>query len=74
MDHDQPIAHRPRASGNMSQFGISYDLLVWKSNIVREGFWYSAFQLLKETDQFSLETAGKLEGCWVLKQDFAEDL
>ncbi|MGE8203395.1 arginine--tRNA ligase [Heyndrickxia sp. NPDC080065] len=52
----------------MKEFGINYDLLVWESNIVREGFWASAFSLLKQTTQFYRETSGKLEGCWVLKQ------
>lgn len=52
----------------MNEFGIGYDLLVWESDIVREGFWDSAFGLLKETGQFYRETSGKLEGCWVLKQ------
>ncbi|MFE5319469.1 arginine--tRNA ligase [Paenibacillus sp. NPDC056579] len=53
----------------MKQFGIGYDVLVWESNIVREGFWSSAFALLKETPVFVQETEGKLEGCWVLKQE-----
>ncbi|WP_106768537.1 arginine--tRNA ligase [Paenibacillus faecalis] len=52
----------------MKQFGIEYDLLVWESNIVREGFWASAFELLKKTSLFHQETEGKLAGCWVLKQ------
>jgi arginyl-tRNA synthetase len=52
----------------MSAFGIDYDLLVWESSIVREGFWASAFSLLNETNQFYKETTGKLAGCWVLKQ------
>ncbi|TVY10882.1 arginine--tRNA ligase [Paenibacillus cremeus] len=52
----------------MKQFGIDYDLLVWESNIVREGFWASAFELLRQTPLFTLETEGKLAGCWVLKQ------
>lgn len=56
----------------MGQFGIAYDLLVWESHIVREGFWNSAFQLLKQTEQFVLETDGKLAGCWVLKQPSAD--
>ncbi|KZZ85328.1 arginine--tRNA ligase [Bacillus sp. SJS] len=56
----------------MNEFGIGYDLLVWESNIVREGFWASAFQLLKQTEQFHRETSGKLEGCWVLKQPSPE--
>ena len=52
----------------MKQFGIEYDLLVWESDIVREGFWSSAFSLLRQTSLFYLETEGKLKGCWVLKQ------
>ncbi|GAB6929324.1 arginine--tRNA ligase [Paenibacillus sp. JCM 10914] len=57
----------------MKQFGIDYDLLVWESNIVREGFWDSAFELLKKTSLFQLETEGKLAGCWVLKQTEQEE-
>lgn len=60
----------------MKQFGIGYDLLVWESSIVREGFWDSAFELLKNTSLFHQETEGKLAGCWVLKQlggDKADD-
>ncbi|MFC7678061.1 arginine--tRNA ligase [Paenibacillus sp. GCM10028914] len=56
----------------MKQFGIEYDLLVWESNIVREGFWDSAFELLKQTSLFHQETEGKLAGCWVLKQSTQE--
>ncbi|NMO95280.1 arginine--tRNA ligase [Paenibacillus lemnae] len=52
----------------MKQFGIDYDLLVWESSIVKEGFWSSAFDLLKETPLFYQEAEGKLAGCWVLKQ------
>ncbi|WP_314587577.1 arginine--tRNA ligase [Paenibacillus terrigena] len=52
----------------MEQFGIGYHLLVWESNIVREGFWDAAFALLQQTPQFKQETTGKLAGCWVLKQ------
>lgn len=52
----------------MKPFRISYDLLVWESSIVREGFWNAAFELLKQTSLFYQETDGKLAGCWVLKQ------
>ncbi|MFD0677529.1 MULTISPECIES: arginine--tRNA ligase [unclassified Paenibacillus] len=52
----------------MKPFGIDYDLLVWESNIVREGFWSSAFALLQQTSLFYEESEGKLAGCWVLKQ------
>ncbi|MGG1876279.1 arginine--tRNA ligase [Paenibacillus cisolokensis] len=53
----------------MKQFGIHYDLLVWESSIVREGFWSSAFEQLKRTPNFYQEQTGKLAGCWVLKQE-----
>ncbi|WP_054028884.1 arginine--tRNA ligase [Bacillus sp. FJAT-28004] len=51
----------------MKQFGITYDVLVWESNIVREGFWARAFELLQSTGIFRKETEGKLKGCYVLK-------
>lgn len=51
----------------MKQFGITYDVLVWESSIVREGFWARTFELLQATDIFEQETEGKLKGCWVLK-------
>ncbi|AHV98622.1 arginine--tRNA ligase [Paenibacillus sabinae] len=52
----------------MRPFGIEYDLLVWESSIVREGFWSAAFERLRETPYFYREMEGKLAGCWVLKQ------
>lgn len=52
----------------MRSFGIDYDLLVWESSILKEGFWSSAFDLLSQTDVFVQETEGKLAGCWILKQ------
>jgi arginyl-tRNA synthetase len=57
----------------MNNFGIQYDLLVWESSIVKEGFWSSAFELLGRTEYFVQETGGKLAGCWILKQAAAED-
>jgi arginyl-tRNA synthetase len=59
----------------MKQFNIGYDLLVWESSIVREGFWEAARELLKKTPLFVQEQEGKLAGCWVLKQSVeqAED-
>lgn len=52
----------------MAAFGITYDLLVWESSIVREGFWEAAFERLKQIPGFELVTSGKLAGCWVLRQ------
>lgn len=59
---------------DMGEFGIKYDLLVWESSIVREGFWSSAFQLLQQTSLFYQETEGKLAGCWVLKQSSEDEV
>ncbi|MFC5649199.1 arginine--tRNA ligase [Paenibacillus solisilvae] len=56
----------------MKQFGIHYDVLVWESSIVREGFWSKTFELLRTTPVFQQETEGKLAGCWVLKQEGGE--
>ena len=56
----------------MKRFGITYDVLVWESSIVREGFWTRAFALLQKTEIFRLEDEGKLKGCYVLKQPAAE--
>lgn len=52
----------------MKGFGITYDLLVWESSILKEGFWSSTFAMLEQTPVFVQETEGKLAGCWVLKQ------
>ncbi|CAM3431840.1 arginine--tRNA ligase [Marinicrinis lubricantis] len=52
----------------LKQFGIEHDLLVWESDIVREGIWEAAFQRLMQTPLFHKEEAGPLAGCWVLKQ------
>lgn len=57
----------------MKAFGITYDVLVWESSIVREGFWASAFELLKQTSVFRKETEGKLAGCWVLRPEDSAD-
>lgn len=56
----------------MKQFRIGYDVLVWESRIVAEGFWEQTFELLRKTQLFHKETAGKLAGCWVLKQGSQE--
>ncbi|WP_246067121.1 arginine--tRNA ligase domain-containing protein [Paenibacillus koleovorans] len=52
----------------MKRFGIEYDVLVWESHLVRQGFWQAAFDMLSGTPVFRQETEGKLAGCWVLKQ------
>jgi arginyl-tRNA synthetase len=57
----------------MKGFDIRYDLLVWESSILKEGFWASAFALLKQTEVFVQESEGKLAGCWILKQSSADE-
>ncbi|MFP4974383.1 arginine--tRNA ligase [Paenibacillus sp. CN-4] len=52
----------------MGEFGITYDLLVWESGIVGEGFWDAAFDLLKQTSHVVRMDSGKQAGCWVLRQ------
>lgn len=52
----------------MACFQIGYDLLVWESNIVREGFWDAAARLLETTGLFVKVEEGKLAGCRILKQ------
>lgn len=51
----------------MRHLGISYDLLVFESDIIKSGFWATAFEKLKKSENFYLETEGKQAGCWVLK-------
>lgn len=51
----------------METFGIRYDVLVWESSILREGLWEDAFAMLRKSPLFVKEEAGKLAGCWVLK-------
>lgn len=57
----------------MAGFQISYDLLVWESSIVREGFWDAAARLLETTGLFVNVEEGKLAGCRILKQHENEE-
>lgn len=57
----------------MSAFDISYDLLVWESDILAFGFWEKAFEVLKTSDYFVKETEGKNKGCFVIKIDTEEE-
>ncbi len=53
----------------MDRFDIHYDLLVYESDVIKAGFWKLAFEELKKSKYFVLETEGKNAGCWVLKYD-----
>ncbi|MFX0150062.1 MAG: arginine--tRNA ligase [Candidatus Hodarchaeota archaeon] len=45
--------------------GISYDYLVWESDISRSGIWEETLQLLEKSESFSWEKEGPNKGCFV---------
>lgn len=49
------------------QFGITFDLLSWESDIIGLGLWRHAFEVLKATGALVHETEGPNAGCWVVK-------
>jgi arginyl-tRNA synthetase len=51
----------------MGRLGIAYDLLPRESDILHKHFWARAFERLKGSGAFHLETEGKHAGCWVLR-------
>lgn len=51
----------------MSQFAVTYDVLVWESDILGFGFWQKADAVLKQTSVYVRETEGKNAGCWVIR-------
>jgi arginyl-tRNA synthetase len=51
----------------MGRLGIVYDLLPRESDILHKHFWARAFEHLKGSGAFHLETTGKHTGCWVLR-------
>ncbi|MFS0787051.1 arginine--tRNA ligase [Shouchella sp. 1P09AA] len=57
----------------MGQFDISYDLLVWEREIVRNGFWQKAFETLQTTDVFFKQQEGPQAGCWVIRTGEEQD-
>jgi arginyl-tRNA synthetase len=52
----------------MERLDIEYDFLPRESEILRLHFWDAAFAKLKDGGVLSLETAGKNQGCWVMKR------
>lgn len=50
----------------MARLGISYDVLVKESDILRLDLWSEAFERLKTSEQVRLVADGKHEGCWVM--------
>ena len=51
----------------MGRLGIVYDLLPRESDILHKHFWARAFEQLKGSGAFHLESTGKHAGCWVLR-------
>ncbi|MFW9777364.1 MAG: arginine--tRNA ligase [Candidatus Heimdallarchaeota archaeon] len=45
--------------------GITYDYLVWESDISRSGIWEETFQLLEKNDAFMWEKDGVNAGCFI---------
>jgi arginyl-tRNA synthetase len=57
----------------MGRVGIVYDLLPRESDILHKHFWARAFERLKGSGAFHLETEGKHAGCWVLRLSESEE-
>jgi arginyl-tRNA synthetase len=51
----------------LDRLGISYDLLLRESEILRLKFWDAAFEMLKQRDAIEYARSGKNAGCWVMQ-------
>ena len=51
----------------MLRLNVEYDVLPRESEILRKGFWDTAFEQLKASHAIYLETQGKNHGCWVMR-------
>jgi len=51
---------------SMARMNVDYDLLTWEGDILRLQFWATAFEQLKARGAVSLQTEGRLAGCWVM--------
>jgi arginyl-tRNA synthetase len=52
----------------MQRLGIEYDFLPRESEILHLHFWDLAFAQLQQRGVLYLETAGKNQGCWVMRR------
>lgn len=50
-----------------SKVNISFDLLVWESDILANKFWEETFEILKDKQILVKEKEGPHAGCWVVK-------
>ncbi|MBS7247100.1 MAG: arginine--tRNA ligase [Candidatus Jordarchaeales archaeon] len=53
--------------------GITYDLLVWESDISKAHLWEHAMNLLEKSEHFVWETEGEYKGCFVAKLSHLEE-
>jgi arginyl-tRNA synthetase len=47
------------------RYGITYDYLVWESDIARSGIWEETLQLLEKNNSFYWEKEGTNAGCFI---------
>ena len=47
------------------RYGITYDFLVWESDIARSGIWEETLQLLEKSNSFYWEKEGTNAGCFI---------
>ena len=57
----------------MHNYGVDYDLLVWESDILQNGFWLEAYEVLRLSPQFEFIEDGEKAGCWVIKGVIGDD-
>lgn len=48
------------------RFNAAYDLLIYESDIIASKLWEEVFQQMKSKKIATLETEGKLAGCWIV--------
>lgn len=59
--------------GVLMQLGISYDLIVRESDILKGKLWEKTFELLKTKPAFYQATEGEKKDCWLIKMPNADD-
>ncbi|MHA1631770.1 MAG: arginine--tRNA ligase [Candidatus Freyarchaeota archaeon] len=56
-----------------SRVGITYDLLVWESDVARARLWENTMKILEKSEHFVWETKGEYKGCFVAKLSHLEE-
>ncbi len=57
----------------VSRAGITYDLLVWESDVSKARLWEHTMNLLEKSEHFVWETEGEHKGCFVAKLSHLEE-